>query len=215
MNEMDFPLDVKALDGDGAIEGLAAGYGNVDYGGDVMLPGSVTKSIQGRKSIPMLMFHDQKRPVGAWTEFQETGEGLLVKGRFAMSTMAGKEAHAMTKDGALGGLSVGYNTLRDRVVGKARHLIEVALHEVSLVTIPMNSKAIITSVKDIMDGGELPTVREFEGLLRDAGFSIAKAKAISAAANPHLRREVEDDVDPVARLWAAMRTAPIIDMTGE
>lgn len=182
MNELDFPLDVKAIDGDGSIEGIAAGYGNLDLGGDIMLPGSISKSIDGRKSIPMLLFHDQKRPIGIWNQFAETPDGLHVKGRFAMSTLAGKEAHAMTKDGALGGLSVGYRTLRDKIVGKARHLVEVALHEVSLVTIPMNSKALITSVKGFEDArdkfaaGERLTEREFEAFFKALGLSNNEAE---------------------------------------
>lgn len=182
MNEFDFPLDLKNIDGDGTIEGLAAGYGNLDHGGDIMLPGSVSKSLEGRKSLPMLLFHDQKRPVGVWSDFAETDDGLLVKGRFAMSTASGREAHALTKDGALGGLSVGYRTLRDRMVGKARHLVEVALHEVSLVTIPMNGKALITSVKGIEDArdklaaGDRLTEREFDAFFKALGLSNSEAE---------------------------------------
>lgn len=182
MNEFDFPLDVKAIGEDGTIEGLAAGYGNVDHGGDIMLPGSVMKSIEGRKSIPMLLFHDQKRPIGVWREFKETDDGLFVKGNFAMSTDAGREAHAMTKDGALGGLSVGYRTLKDKIVGKARHLVEVALHEISLVTIPMNGKALITSVKGIEDAreklaaGERLSAREFDTFFKAIGLSNNEAE---------------------------------------
>jgi HK97 family phage prohead protease len=184
MNELDFPLDVKAIEGDGTIIGLASGYGNVDHGNDVMLPGAATKSLEGLKTLPMLLFHDQKRPVGVWSvpDFRETPEGQEVKGRFAMSTLAGKEAHAMAKDGALPGLSYGYRSLKDRIVGKARHLIEVALHEISLVTIPMNSKALVTSVKGIEDlrdrlaAGERLTEREWEGLLKK-GFDLSNSEA--------------------------------------
>lgn len=176
MNELDFALDLKSIESDGVIEGLAAGYGNVDHGGDVMLPGSAKL---GSKSVPMLMFHDQKRPVGVWTEFKETPEGLMAKGRFAMSTVAGKEAHAMTKDGALGGLSIGYRALRHSMVGKARHIAEAMVHEISLVTIPMNSKSLIVSVKDIIGSGALPTLPQFEDFLREAGFTNSQAKAIA------------------------------------
>ncbi len=182
MNELDFPLDVKAIDADGAIEGIASGYGNLDHGNDIVLPGAITKSIEGRASLPMLMFHDQKRPVGVWREFNETPEGLHVKGRFAMSSTAGRDAHAMTKDGALAGLSIGYRTLRDKIVGKARHIAEAALHEISLVTIPMNGKALITSVKGIEDArdklaaGERLTEREMETFFKALGLSNNQAE---------------------------------------
>ncbi len=198
MNELDFALDTKAIDDEGRIEGVAVGYGNMDFGGDIVLRGAI-KNMQPGKSIPMLMFHDHKRPAGVWNEFQETSEGLLAKGRFSMSTRAGKEAHGLVKDGALGGLSMGYRALKHHFVGKARHLAEIALHEISLVTIPMNEKTLITSVKDILSGGGVPTVREFEDFLREAGgFSKSLAAAIASKAQPLLNRGEPDSADQLA-----------------
>ena len=184
MHEFDFALDVKSIEADGTIVGMAAGYGNLDHGNDIMMPGAATKSLEGKAALPMLLFHDQKRPVGVWNvpEFKELPEGQQVAGRFAMSTTAGKEAHAMARDGALGGLSYGYRTLRDKIVGKARQLHEVTLHEISLVTIPMNSKAMILAVKEIGDfrdrlaAGDRLTAREWEGLLKK-GFDLSNAEA--------------------------------------
>lgn len=205
MNELDFALDTKAVNDDGYIEGLAVGYGNLDRGGDIVLPGAIRMS---GKTLPMLMYHDQKRPAGVWTEFADTADGLLAKGRFSMSTRNGKEAHGLVKDGALGGLSMGYQAVRHKIVGKARHLIEVALHEVSLVTIPMNEKTLVTSVKDILAGGDLPSVREFEEFLRDAGgFSKSLATAIAAKATPHLRGEPEAKADDPAEIMRKLRAA--------
>jgi uncharacterized protein len=203
MNELDFTLETKALDDEGHIEGLAAGYGNVDFGGDVMLPGSISKSIQNKSRIPMLMAHDHKRPVGVWTSFRETDDGLLVKGRFAMSTTAGKEAHAFVKDGAIGGLSVGMHNVKAKIVGKARHIVEAMLHEISLVTVPMNERTQILSVKDILSGGELPTLPRFEEFLREAGFSKSQATAIAGKGLAPLLRG-EPGNDPTADFWSAM-----------
>ena len=120
MERFDLSLDLKGIGDDGLIEGVAAGYGDVDLGGDIIIPGALTKSIATRSRVPMLLFHDQKRPVGVWDTMRERGDALEVKGRFAMSTAAGREAHALTKDGALPGLSIGYRTLRHRMAGKAR-----------------------------------------------------------------------------------------------
>jgi uncharacterized protein len=202
MNEFDFALDVKAIDSDGSIEGLAAGYGNLDYGGDVMLPGS---AIIRSKSLPMLLYHDQKRPVGVWREFKETSDGLLVKGTFAMSTGEGRDAHAMTKDGALAGLSVGYKSIRDKIVGKSRHIAEAIIHEISLVTIPMNEKALIVNVKELLNDGALPSLPEFENFLREAGFSKTQATAVAGKGLSHLiRREAGSASDDAAEFYAAL-----------
>ena len=203
MSEIGFGFEVKAIDEAGYIAGVAAGYGNVDHGGDVIMPGALTKAISGRASVPMLLFHDHKRPVGAWSKFEEGGDGLKVEGKFAMKTVAGQEAHQLAEVGALPGLSIGYKTLRHRFEGKTRQLHELALHEVSLVPVGMNDRAIVTSIKSILEGGELPSVREFEEFLRDAGgFSKTLAAAIAGKAMPHLRGEPEADDDAIQLLKA-------------
>lgn len=206
MNELDFALDTKALDDEGHIEGIAAGYGNLDFGGDVMLPGSIGKSLDGRKAVPMLMYHDHKRPAGVWSDFKETADGLLVKGRFSMSTRYGKEAFGLVKDGAIGGLSIGFGEVKAKIVGKARHISQAFLHEVSLVTIPMNSKAQILSVKDLVSAGGSLTERQFEDFLRDAGgFSRTKAALFASLVKPHLQGEPESKADELAEFLSALR----------
>lgn len=201
MDELDFALDAKSIDDDGNIEGLAVGYGNLDHGGDVVMPGAV--NFQGRKSLPMLLFHDQRKPAGVWTSFKEVGDGLLVKGRFSMSTTHGREAHGLAKDGALQGLSMGYKTLRHRMEGKARQLLEVALHEISLVTIPMNDRTRVISVKDVLGSGDLPTLPQFEEFLREAGFSKSQATAIAGKGlSPLLRGEPGNNTEAAEYLAA-------------
>lgn len=215
MRHLDFPLDAKDVGEDGQIEGFAAVYGNVDFGGDIILPGAFAKTIKGRKSLPMLLYHDQRRPIGVWTDFEDSARGLKMKGKIS-STADAQEAYAHAKEGALSGLSIGYRTIKERYTDKARELIELGLHETSLVAIPMNERALVTNVKDILEGGSLPTVREFEEFLRDAGgFSKSLAAAIAAKATPHLRGEPEAEGDPLAAFWALLRSAPIIDETGE
>ena len=188
MSEIGFGFEIKAIDEAGYIAGVAAGYGNVDFGGDVIMPGALTKAIAGRTTVPMLLFHDHKRPVGGWSKFDETASGLNVEGRFAMKSDAGREAHALAEAGALPGLSVGYKTIRHRFEGKTRQLHELALHEVSLVPVGMNDRAIVTSIKDILSAGEALTVRHIEGILRDADVPKALAEAIASRAKPLLDR---------------------------
>lgn len=203
MEELDIVLDAKALDEDGNIEGLAVGYGDIDHGNDIVAPGSV--QLEGRKSIPMLLHHDRKKPVGVWTDFRDTPEGLHVKGRFSNTVLA-REAREDVKLGAITGLSMGFITKKHRLEGKARHLLEVGLHEISLVTVPMHNRTRIFSVKDILGGGDVPTVRQFEDYLRDAGFSRAKATAMAAACTPHLRGDPEAKaIDELEQYLTALR----------
>jgi len=206
MSEIGFGFEIKAIDEAGYIAGVAAGYGNVDHGSDLIMPGALTKAVTGRASVPMLLFHDHKRPVGAWSKFEEKPDGLVVEGRFAMKADAGREAHALAEAGALPGLSIGYKTLKHRYEGKVRQLQELALHEVSLVPVGMNDRAVVTQIKSILAGGELPTVREFEDFLRDAGgFSKSLAAGIAAKATPLLRGEPEAKADELAEFLRGLR----------
>lgn len=204
MEELDIVLDAKALDDEGNIEGLAVGYGDVDHGNDIVMQGAV--QLEGRKSIPMLLHHDRKRPVGAWSEFKDTVDGLMVKGRFSQTTAA-RDAREDVKAGAITGLSMGFITKKHRFEGKSRHLLEVGLHEISLVTVPMHNRTRILSVKDILGAGELPSVRQFEEFLRDAGgFSKTMAAAIASKATPHLRGEPEAKaIDELEQFLTALR----------
>jgi hypothetical protein len=51
------------------------------------------------------------------------------------------------------------------------HSLKLDLVEVSLVTFPANDDARVEAVKFKLAHGQLPTIREFEKLLREAGFS--------------------------------------------
>lgn len=204
MNALDYALEVKGINDEGEIEGLAISVGTLDEGKDIVAPGAISNSLRGVKSLPMLLFHDHKRPVGVWTHFRETDAGLEVKGRFS-SSQAGREAREDARSGALAGLSMGYRTLRHRFEGKARHLLEVALHEISLVTVPMNRLTLVTAVKDITGAGGLPTLPEFEEFLREAGgFSRTQATAIAGKGLSHLLRGEPGDA-PEAAFWSALK----------
>lgn len=224
MQRSSFAWEIKGIDETGHVEGLAAGYGNVDFGGDRILPGAFSKSLAGRAGVPMLLFHDHKRPVGKWHAFEETSEGLLVKGKISTKTRDGGEAYELVKDGALAGLSIGYEPVVKRMAGKVRELVELALHEVSLVSIGMNPKTLISGVKEIEDSrnrlaaGDRLTEREWEGLLKDAfGLSNAEAERVVRVHDLRIGQGEPDKpaMDPSEALWAAMAGADIVDMTGE
>ena len=152
-------------------------FNNVDGGGDIVLPGAFAKSIAGR--LPkMLWQHKSDMVIGKWDEVRETPDGLFLKGRLLKTTL-GNDAYELAQHGAIDGLSIGYVTKDsafDRKSG-TRSLKEVDLHEVSLVTFPMNDKAGITRVKST--DGTLLTEREFEEFLRDVGqLSHKEAKIV-------------------------------------
>jgi len=152
---LDLQLEIKQVDDDGSFEGIAAVYGNVDLGGDIILSGAFKKSLAKDSVKPILWQHDTRNPIGVGT-FTDSKNGLMVKGKLNLDETTGgypkvpkaHEAHALLKQGSIKGLSIGYSTVKaDYDSEGIRKLKELELWETSIVTFPMNPKAKVTNVK--------------------------------------------------------------------
>lgn len=195
------PFEIKSLSEGGTIEGLLAGFGNVDSHGDRIAPTAFTRTLaaRGTQPLPMLLHHDLKRPIGAWKEWQERTEGLYVKGSLTLTTRDAQEAYALAKDGALTGLSIGFHSPKRNVDQRSgtADLVELELIEGSLVTVPSNPATYISAIKSITSAGD---IRE---LLREAGLSGHKAKAAAGAAWKAINETEADDEDEVRTILNA------------
>ena len=120
--------------------GYAAIFDRPDRGGDVIRAGAFARSLKrGAGAVPLLWQHDVARPVGRIEYLKEDQRGLRVIARLSGGA-AGREAAALLKEGALAGLSFGYRVRR--ASGAApRALEDVELVEISLVTLPMQTRA--------------------------------------------------------------------------
>lgn len=203
--------EVKA---NGEFAGYGAVFGNVDSHGDVISPGAFKTSLgewaaKGRLP-PMLVQHGGMGltemsgiPVGVWDAMSEDSSGLQVKGRIInLDTERGKTIYGAMKEGAMGGLSIGYRARKsaagDIKLGSRRILQEIGLQEVSVVTSPSNDRAAFSYVKS---AAEIDTIRDFEKFLRDVGgFSNGQAKAIAASGFKASEPRDEADADLVAIL---------------
>ena len=108
--------------------------------------------------------------------------GLKVEGRLLIDKVGqAREAHALMQAGAVSGLSIGYWVRESSYDEKTniRTLTKLDLVEVSLVTFPANDDARVEAVKFKLAHGELPSVREFEKLLREAGFSKSQSMMVA------------------------------------
>jgi HK97 family phage prohead protease len=196
---------IKAIpDQPGVIAGYASTFGNVDQGGDVVIRGAFKEALEKAKAegrlIPMLWQHDQREPIGVWDSIEEDRKGLKVQGKLLIDDdPLAARAYAHVKAGSIGGMSIGYRTLPGGMTEDPKRrgvyqLTKLDLREVSLVTMPMNIQARITDVKSLVESGVLPTERQFEQFLREAGgFSKKRALALATACKPLLRGEPVED----------------------
>lgn len=163
----DFRFELKSLSAEGSFEGLAAVYGNIDLGGDVIEPGAFAKTLLDKNGeVPILFAHDTHEPIGIG-RLTDTREGLAVTGELVLESPTASKAYALLKKGVLKGLSIGYDDVKSKVVDGVRRLSELKLWEVSLVVFPMNPLATVTGVKTVEDvGAELRGFRETIGACR-------------------------------------------------
>lgn len=182
-----FTYEVKAADGDA---GTFSGYGNVfnvlDSYNEIVAPGAFTESLAATKAagrtIPVLWQHDMTCPIGVYDDVSEDLVGLKVSGRLAIpEVQKAVEALALLKMRAVTDMSIGYyiqNSSMDEETG-VRTLNKLDLVEVSLVTLGANPSAQVSAVKARIEAGNFLTVREFEDLLREQGFSKAAAAHVA------------------------------------
>ena len=158
MLTQDFPLrQLKVLDDSGTFTGYASTYGGPpDLADDIIEPGAFAQSIASQgKGYPLLWSHNAAEPIGL-AKVSDDPKGLFVNGSLLLADPQAARAHAHLKAGTIKGMSIGYDIPRGQ--GKVsysddgvRTLKEIKLYEISLVAIPANPKAQVTSVKTLGD----------------------------------------------------------------
>ncbi|UEM08073.1 HK97 family phage prohead protease (plasmid) [Skermanella rosea] len=189
-----FEFETKQDDaGQMLVEGYGSTFGgDPDAYGDVVAKGAFKESLKTR--MPKMLYqHHPHRIAGVWDEAKEDGKGLYLKGHFINTTL-GRDAYEEARSGALDSMSIGFScTSADYDEKKGtRTLKGIELYEVSLVTFPANSNALITGVKEAPK-----TIRELEEILRDAGLSRQQAKAVAAGGFKALDQRDAEDLTPI------------------
>lgn len=185
----DFDLSIKAA-ADGKFSGYGSVFGVVDTYNEIVASGAFSETLAERsRPVPVLWQHRQDMPIGVYDTVREDAKGLFVEGRLLVKDVAlAREAHALMSAGAVSGLSIGYwvrESSYDEKTG-LRTLTKLDLEEVSIVTSPANDEARIDAVKLKLAHGTIPTLPEFERLLRDAGFSRSQAATVASHGFKHI-----------------------------
>ncbi len=129
------------------IKGYASVFNVADAHGDKVMPGAFAKSLRQykiQKRWPSFLWqHLPDKPIGRIIALQETGHGLLMQAQLTDATQTALEAQNLLSDGLLDGLSIGFK-VKAAIRGKAYRLItEAELWEISIVTFPANSRALL------------------------------------------------------------------------
>lgn len=197
-----FPFEVKAIEDTGEFSGYLSVFNNVDSWRDIVMPGAFAETLaewnsKGRLP-PVLWQHRSGEPIGPFTKMHEDQKGLYVEGRLLVNELQrAKEAHALVKHKVVSGMSIGFETIGEEwdKENRLRKLTKVRLWEGSIVTFPANEEAQIEAVKSALESGALPSLKDFEAFLREAGFSKTQAVAIASRGLAYLLRS-ESEGEP-------------------
>jgi len=129
------------------IVGYASTFGNVDLGNDIVMKGAFADDLKACNTKTILWQHKMDQPIGKGC-FTEDDKGLKVEIKLPKSDSFVRErVIPQVKVGSIQGMSIGYMVDEYEYEGNIRLLKKLTLLENSLVSIPMNPKAEIESVK--------------------------------------------------------------------
>jgi len=188
---MSVPFEIKASDEDEeyyTFKGYASTFGNEDFGGDVVLPGAFRKTLKEMK--PRVCYqHSYKDVIGVLTVYQEDEKGLYVEGKLPKAHSEARNVAALLKCKGIDEMSIGFSTIDSEFNAdlNIRYLKEVKLYEVSFVTMGMNNRAKVTSVKQAQLAiDSINSIKDVNAFLKEKGLSntertgvIAKIKLIA------------------------------------
>lgn len=184
-----FPIEIKEVKEDGSFSGVASVYGIEDLGGDVIDKGAFKKTISENPTIPILWQHNREEVIGEGTIKEWQGK-ILIEGRLDLEDTTAQKAYGKIKKRLVKGLSIGYQAIKstweeveDRMV---RHISELKLWEVSIVTFPMLQEAQVLRVKSADDAlaARIADLESKVSALTAAQTTPATPEPKSAAAEP-------------------------------
>jgi HK97 family phage prohead protease len=157
-------LETKTDTQAGTFEATVAVFGNIDRGGDRIMPGAFTKTLQAWKDsgdpIPVILSHQWDNPmahIGVVQDAKETDKGLWVKGTLDIADNdVARQVHKLMARRSLKEFSFGYEVPKGgekRAKDGANDLLEVTLAEVGPTLKGMNQATELHSVKSALDGG--------------------------------------------------------------
>ena len=144
-----FPFVLSKMDEElGVFTGYASIWDVIDSFGDSVAKGAFKKTLKEGGSFPMLWSHNIDEPIGV-IGGREDKTGLYVEGRLNLDVQRAREVRSLMKQGAVTGLSIGYQTMKEDVdrENATRILKEIKLWEISPCVFQACPGAVIEDVK--------------------------------------------------------------------
>lgn len=134
-------------------EGYATTFGNTDLEGDIIEKGAFDDSIKRKSVVPLCFNHDRNKVYGK-LELSIDEKGVISKGTFNTNDPDAAKVKDLLKMGALDSMSIGMYVDDYEPVDKERpfggwHVKKAQIAEVSIVTVPANEEAKVSSVKGL------------------------------------------------------------------
>lgn len=172
-------VEVKQEDRNGIPIGIIKGHAatfDIDRGNDRFVKGAFIESIQelrqNNRPVRMLFQHRGDLLIGGFPieSVREDEKGLAVIGEINLEVQEGREAFALAKQGILTDFSIGFSVVEDAMEDGIRVIKKAIIWEFSLVSEPMNPKAVVTEVKTLtVDEVKALHVKDLEKVLRESG----------------------------------------------
>lgn len=142
-------LELKQEGNDFVVTGYAAVFGNIDSYNDILVKGSMDKTLaESSQRIKLCYQHDIYEPVGKFNVLRVDDKGLYIEARISD---AEPEIKTKISEGILNEFSIGYSTVKSETRTEngvnVRYLTEIKLWEISLVTLAANEMATVTGIK--------------------------------------------------------------------
>lgn len=162
-------IRLAAAADDGTVEGIAVKFDTLDTYGTTFDRGAFAGV---SKRVPMLWSHDASTVLGSWTSVTVADDGLRVQGKLNLAVQRAQEVRAMLAEGDIGGISIGFETLKSEArAGGTRHITKVKLHEISLVAMASIPGARVTKVRTRTPGA---AATDFIEAVRSATRALQK-----------------------------------------
>jgi len=152
MNRMYSVLNIKAVEEEQRVIRGVATTPNPDRVGDIVEP----LGVQFKNPMPLLHQHDHSRPVGTVTFDRPTKDGITFEARLPKIEEPGplrdrvETAWGEIKAGLVRAVSIGFRALEYAFLdGGGIRFTETEVLELSLVSVPANADAVISTIKSI------------------------------------------------------------------